>query len=195
MKRRCQPALIVLLLAFIGAPGHAQPEPAPALSGVWTFNRAQSEIPQQVGFRAASRQGGQPPSADGRGRGGPDQLQFDEKKDVRLDELTNEAQNPSPVLTIKQTDSDVTFIDSRGRVRRFRATGEKQTQQLSSGTVVSAARWDGSRLVTEYDLGNGRKVIYTYVLTQPKRLVVLVKFESRGAATLVTEVYDAAAGQ
>jgi hypothetical protein len=193
MKLHDQLALIVLLLVPSRAAGQAQP--APALSGVWTFNRAQSEIPQQVGFRAASRQGGQMPSAGSPGRGDPDRLQFDEKKDARSDELTNEAQNPSPVLTIKQTDSDVTFIDFRGRVRIFRATGQKQTQQLSSGTVQSAARWDGSRLVTEYDLGTGRKVIYTYVLAEPKRLVVLVKFEGRGAGTLVTEVYDAASGQ
>jgi hypothetical protein len=195
MKLRYQLALIVLLLASNGAPGQAQP--APVLSGVWTFNRAESEIPQQVGFRAASGPGGQMPSAGGAGRGGgggPDQFQFDDKKDPRIDELTNEAQNPSPLLTIKQTDSDIRFVDSLGRIRTFRATGQKQTQQLSSGTVESSARWDGSRLVTEYDLGSGRKVIYTYVLAQPKRLVVLVKFESRNAATLVTEVYDAASG-
>jgi hypothetical protein len=193
MKLRCQLALIVLLLLSNGKPGQAQP--APALSGVWTFNRAQSEIPQQVGFRAASRQGGQTPSAGSPGRGDLDRLQFDEKKDARIDELTNEAQNPSPVLTIKQTDTDVTFIDFQGRVRTFRATGQKQTQRLSSGTVESAARWDGSRLVTEYDLGNGRKMICTYMLAQPRRLVVLVKFEGRGAGNLVTEVYDAASGQ
>jgi hypothetical protein len=193
MKLRYELALIVLFLTSNWAPGRAQP--APALSGVWTFNRAESEIPQQVGFRAALGPGGQMPSAGSPGRGGgPDQLQFDEKKDPRIDELTNEAQNPSPLLTIKQTDSDIRFVDSQGRIRTFRATGQKQTQQLSSGTVESAARWDGSRLVTEYDLGSGRKVIYTYVLAQPKRLVVLVKFESRGAATLVTEVYDAASG-
>ena len=136
------------------------------------------------------------PSAGSPGRGGgPDQLQFDEKKDPRIDELTNEAQNPSPLLTIKQTDSDVRFVDFQGRIRTFRTTGQKQTQQLSSGTVESAARWDGPRLVTEYDLGSGRKVIYTYVLAEPKRLVVLVKFESRGAASLVTEVYEGASGE
>jgi hypothetical protein len=199
MKLQSRIALIVVILPFVAAPGHAQLGSAntPDLSGVWKLNRAQSDIPEHVGFGIPRRGGssGRAGSVDSGNLAGGGGGQFDEPKDAKVDEFTNEAQNPSPVLTIKQTESDVTLIDFQGRIRTLHATGQKQTQQLSSSTVESATRWDGPRLVTEYDLGSGRKVTYTYLLEQPKRLLVLVKFESRGAAPIVREVYDGALGQ
>jgi hypothetical protein len=132
---------------------------------------------------------GQDPAARGAGNDGPH-----DPKDVqrRIEELTNDVRNPSPLLTIQQVGAEIMIIDSQGRIRTFHATGKKETQQLSSGTVDTTTRWDGTHLVTEYSVASGRKLSYTYTLVpgEKQQLLVLVKFEGRGISPVITEVYD-----
>jgi hypothetical protein len=140
----------------------------------------------------------------GYGRGGfggsraPQDSTGDQSK---IQELTNEVRNPSPTLIISHSDPSLTITDSQDRTRVFQTNGKKDTHQLDSGAVESTTKWDGNKLVTEYDLGSGRKLRYVYsILPNTRQLLEQVTFDggqgqSGRSSGPIKRVYDTARPQ
>jgi len=133
----------------------------------------------------------------GYGGGGAQRPQESNDDRLRALELADEVRNPSTKLTITQMEDTLSIIDERGRTHAFRTNGKKDSQQLDSVKVDSKTKWEGDHLVTEFDLGNGRKLRYTYsLLEDPKQLLITAVFDNGqkqgNAPPTIKRVYDAA---
>src|SRR5262249_51713760 len=112
-------------------------------------------------------------------------------------EVLDDVRSPSPTLTVSHSAANIAVTDARGRTRFFQTTGAKDKHQYDAGTIDSTTAWIGDQLVTQYDLGNGRRLTCTYSLvSETRQLVVRIRadggaqFGGRGAATY-KYVYDA----
>jgi hypothetical protein len=118
-----------------------------------------------------------------------------------MQELINEVRKPSSTLVISHSDPSLTITDAQDRTRVFQTNGKKDTHQLDSGAVDSTTRWDGNKLVTEYDLGSGRKLRYVYsIMPNTKQLLEQVTFDggqsqSGRSSGPIKRVYDPARPQ
>src|SRR5204862_1154840 len=102
---------------------------------------------------------------------------FDSRNTIQT--LTREARNPSSSLTISHNDPTLAITDAQGHTRLFQTNGQKDQHQVGDGIVVSTTRWDGAKLVTDYDLGNGRKMRIAYSLVPgTNQLLEQVIFEN-----------------
>jgi hypothetical protein len=167
-----------------------------SLAGRWTLNRQVSQLPAGLGF-GMDLLGGPDTGGGGRGSGGGGGLLaaiFQESQDEarRRELLTEEANNPSPHLTIAQTDAVVMITDERGQSRAFHPNGKEEVQALARDLpVATTARWDGGRLEVRYKVERYRDLLYTYSRSvDPPRLVVQVRFIERGGHDAVTRVYE-----
>lgn len=189
----------------------------PNFSGLWILNTDLSDNPTQAGLGPGQRQGDGPRSGGrrggfgggfggrggfggGYGRGGfaGGQRPQGSPGDSSRTQLFNEVRNPSATLMISHSDPGLTITNAQDKTRVFQTNGKKDTHQFDSGTVDSTTKWDGSRLVTEYDLGNGRKLRYVYsLLPNTRQLLEQVTFEggqsqSGRSSAPIKRVYDAA---
>jgi hypothetical protein len=186
----------------------------PNISGVWLLNPDLSDGPQQVdaGWNRAT-QGNRRGGGYGRGVGGrggfggagtggysgtrPLPVSPDDRNKIQA--ITNDVRNPSSSLTISYNDPDLTITDAQQKTHVFQTNGKKDTHQFGADSIDSTTNWEGNKLVTEYDLGNGRKARYVYsFLPNTKQLVEQVSFQggqNQGGArtpTVIKHVYDAA---
>jgi hypothetical protein len=169
------------------------------LSGKWTLDTYLSDHPQQVAAairidlgQASERSsgGGTEAGRFGRGEGGrrgqgssprggstrANELSNEEQ--TRLDELTAAVRYPPTVLTISQTASAVTFTDEQGRALTFMTDGKKEKTTLGGSQLETTTKWEGPLLVSDRDLGKGRKMTSTYsIVPTTKQLLVRVEFE------------------
>lgn len=193
-------AAMVVAAMILGAPARgtlAAPDP-PGLTGRWTLNRSQSQIPHEVGFgmdlRSVAGSGSEiPGAAAGEAAALAGIASRPESKDdaTRREGLVDEVRNPSPHLTIAQTETAVTITDDRGRSRTFHADGKEESQPIGEVPVATTTRWDGARLEVRYAVERNRELRYTYSATpDPARLIVNVKFIGRGGNDTVTLVYE-----
>ncbi len=100
-------------------------------------------------------------------------------------------------LTIASDDQGVSMTYADGRVFNYKADGKKEKHQLTDGTVETKTKWDGKKLVMEYDLGGNFKIQRTYELSdKTPELVVTTKMEGgrRGGGREMKAVYDVDAG-
>ena len=173
------------------------------LSGTWALDTYLSDHPAQVdaairmdlGQMAGAAEpsagpteegrrgrGDSPPRGQGGGaRGGdrgsrPDQARLDEQN--QLSDQMAALRYPATTLTIAQTATAVTFTDEKGRSRTLTASGKREKQTLDTTTVEVTTKWEGPVLVSEQDLGKGRKVTFTYsIVPTTKQLLVRVALE------------------
>ena len=194
---------MVVAAMVSGAPGHAAPAPAdpPSLAGRWTLNRDLSQFPRDVGFGMdlASVAGAGSDSAGasggrGRSQGGTPPLFRESADDAkRTKQLVDAVRNPSPHLTIVQTETTVTITDDRGRSLTFHPDGKQESQMLDQVPVATTTRWEGARLVVRYNVQQNRELRYTFSRSlEPSQLVVQVEFIERGGHDTVTRVYEPA---
>jgi len=95
------------------------------------------------------------------------------------------------VLTMMHQERTVAFTYTDGQVYRYQADGKKEKHQFADGTVNSKTKWDHEKLVTEYDLGGGFKVVRTYELSRHGlHLDVTTKMEGGRRNRQVKTVYD-----
>jgi hypothetical protein len=180
---------------------------------VWTLNRDLSEKPPQVdagasvsgqrteGDRAKGAAPGEVEGARGRGRadapagreyrgdryGGAAAMR-DGRSAIEL--LARELRIPSPSLTISHDGPTLTVTNAADRTRLFQINGQRDPHQVGESTVVSVSRWDGDRLVTDYDLPSGGKIRIIYSLVPDTRqLLEQVTFAN---GQTVKRVYDSA---
>jgi hypothetical protein len=124
----------------------------------------------RVDFDRATDDEGRGRTGDGAYRGdrfGPTARRPDRR--MTIEELTSELRNPSASLTISHADPTLAVTDARDRTRLFQTDAQKDPHQVGAATVLSTTKWDGNRLVTEYDLGNGRKIRTIYSLVPGTR--------------------------
>jgi hypothetical protein len=201
MNRHVPIVLTALAFAASSAAARAQGPVSPAgdLAGRWTLDADLSDNPGQVAA-AIKADFGRPPGDSfdvqgGRGRGemgsrerekregqekkSPEQALANEDQ-KRLNEITDEILYAPLSLSISTSDSSVTIANPQGETRTFQLNGKSDKQPFGSGTAEIAARVEGPRLVTEFDLGNGRKLVCTYSLAPTtKQLVVRTTVEPR----------------
>lgn len=193
-------AATVVAAMILGAPAHgtlAAPDPS-GLTGRWTLNRSLSQIPREVGFgmdlRSVAGSGAEAAGAaagEAAALAGIASLPESQDDATRRERLVDEVRNPSPRLTIAQTETAVTITDDRGRSRTFHADGKEESQPIDEVPVATTTRWDGTRLEVRYVVERNRELRYTYsAAPDPARLVVNVKFIGRGGNDTVTLVYE-----
>src|SRR4051794_32383573 len=133
-RRFVHSAIAAIAAACAAAPAAAQ-QPAP-LAGVWSLNKALSDMPKEIGFNVdwmpAPERGGQE-SGGGRGRrgssgGGRSSAPFTSARESsedfrRVQLVTTEARNPAARLMIVDTPAAVTITNELGQSRVLHPTG------------------------------------------------------------------------
>jgi hypothetical protein len=170
-----------------------------SLAGRWALNRAQSQFPRDIGFGMDVVAAGGGDRAGAEAGGGAGTMRGNNPRPVSEEQarteqqLVNEVKNPPAFLTITQNDLAITLTDDRGRTRTFHPDGRDELQELDAGTVATATRWDGPRLVVRYKVQPDRELRYTLArASETGPLVVQVQFVERGGRDVVTRIYDPA---
>jgi hypothetical protein len=210
---KCSSLTTAVSLAIISslASGRAQPSSAgkPNFSGVWTLNRGLSDAPaQRVGAPNLSAQGGdrtdRPAGPSGfdrsTGRGRSDVERDDgyrrergrpaDGRDRRrtVEEVAAQLTAPSPSLTISHADPMLIITNAKDRTHVFRTNRQRDPHQVGTETVLSATRWDGDKLVTEYDLGAGHTLRVTHsLISATGQLLEQVRLAN---GQIIKHVYD-----
>ena len=203
MRRWCEITCVAVGVVSTAATIYAQAPRTgrPNFSGAWTLNRDLSDPPPQgaAGTNEQSRGGGAPRGPDGAVprsqfrayRGAPDRLPASGAAvPGAIDELIGELRDGSPSLTVSHADPVLTVTDARDRTRLFQTNGQPNPHQIGSATVVSTTRWDGDRLITDYDAGAGRRVRIVYSMTPFTRQ--LVEQVTLPGGQTIKRVYDPA---
>ena len=163
---------VVALVGGFGAPRAALQPMAAAehldLSGTWTLNGGQSDMPVEVGFdpdwvdtetttgaRGGSSGGSGGQSSGGGGRGGArssgggggrssggsgtiQTLRESEEDSKKIRELVADVKHPPASLTITQTDAAITIAPASGPARTYHLNGKEETVRLESGAGVGS---------------------------------------------------------
>lgn len=207
--------LLVAILAVTVRSALSQPN-AFDLSGRWMFDTYVSDNPQQVSaaIRADLGQGsgelftddlfgggryggggrGRRGQGPGRGNAGekPQPVTADDQH--KIDDLTSGLRYPPPSMTVTDNGTTLAITDAQGQTRTFQISGKREKQTFESGPVDTTTTQEGPVIVSEYDLGKGRKMIYRYSIDGlSKQLVIKVTFE-RGPGDPgpfeIKQVYD-----
>ena len=203
MRRWCEITCVTVGVVSTAATMCAQAPRTgrPNFSGAWTLNRDLSGPPAQpaAGTGEPSRGGGERRGPDGAVprsqfrvyRGAPDRLSAGSAAAPDpIEELIGELRGGSPTLTISHADPVLTVTDASDRTRLFQTNGQSNPHQIGSATVVSATRWDGDRLITDYDVGAGRRIRIVYSM-MPFTRQLLEQVTLPGGQT-IKRVYDPA---
>jgi hypothetical protein len=195
-------AIVAALAACMYGRVPASAQQAPELAGRWSLNRALSTSPREIGFDAdwmkSSGSDASPSSSGGRGRrgsSGSSASAFSARPEsaedaARVRQLTAEARNPTPYLTIGQAPGVITFTDDQGRARTFHPDGDEEVLRLGDVPLVAATRWEADHLVILYSVEQGRQLRYTYTISaNPRQLIVNIKFVERGVGDEERLVY------
>lgn len=179
------------LAAICAVPGRAQTTATtaafttdrPNFSGTWSIDREISNDPSQAAFDAPGDQGRRPAGRQGGGFGGGQSNRTDSApgtphERTRLRAFTDLVKRSSGSLVILHADPSLAITDAQGRTHLFQTNGAKDAHALATATVTSTTHWDGSRLVTEYDMGALGQLVSTYtLLANTKQLVVRMRLE------------------
>ena len=96
-------------------------------------------------------------------------------------------------VTISQDGDKVVFIEPDGVVRTYVASGAAEKHQLTSGTIETKAKWNGSALRMEIKIGDRATLVRTFeVRDDPRRLEVATAFDGGSKDQRQLTVYDEA---
>ncbi|MFY9532331.1 MAG: hypothetical protein WBC04_22545 [Candidatus Acidiferrales bacterium] len=186
-----------------------QPQGKQSLSGSWKLNRDQSDdahkkMQEARGGNGAGGRGGQGgggrvggnwpfPGGGGQGpyggrRGGAGGEQGDEDR-KQMQELFD----PAESLAIAQKDAEVDLTDDQSRKRVFYTDGRKLQKSKDDKYRELAARWDGSRLVSEQNGSRGGKITRSFELApEGQQLYETMRLDNSrsGSPVVIRYVYD-----
>ena len=191
-----------ITLCGVGLCGVASAQEAPTLGGIWSLNRAASQIPKEIGFNVnwvpppesggssssggtnRGRRGGGGGGGGNRGSSAPFPVARESSEDYRRVQLvTAEARNPPARLTIVDSGAAVSFTNELGQVRTLHPGGGDEWIQPEGASIRVTARRDGEKLVLVYHVETNRDVRYTLTPTRdPRQLVIDVEFLEKGTA-------------
>lgn len=202
---------IVLALAAAAGFGQTGSRNKPNFSGVWILNRGLSDMSfqrergavdagqsrdradQPIGSGRGVVDGStRPDISSGRGYRGDRYRAGNNGPERRntIDELTADLRSPSPTLTVSHADPSFIVTDGKERTRVFQTNGRIDPHQIGTASVPSTTKWDGNRLVTDYDVGNGRKIRVAYSLAPGA--AQLVEHVTLPNGDTMKRVYDSA---
>jgi hypothetical protein len=176
------------------------------LTGRWVLDRNQSQLDKQVGFNpawlAAGTRSVERESGGGGGRGrrgsssgqqggfaGPRESEEDAK---RLQQLSAEAQIPSPHLTILDSRGTVTITDADNVSRTLHTDGNDDELQIHGLAVTAVTIRDSGHVVVRYKVEQGRELRYTYIRESaaPKLTIDIQFVEGGRVADTIRRVYN-----
>jgi hypothetical protein len=202
-------ATLICLLA-----GVARAQNAPDLAGRWTLNPTLTQGPKEIGFGvdwATPDPTGTAPGSNtssggggrrgGRGGGGgsvggrlavPFPAHPESEADAqRVKQLSAEAREPSPHLTIASTPATISITTDHPPSRTFHPDAGDEVVPLDGVDVNVNARREAGKLVLLYQVEEGRQLRYTYTrVVSPLQLVVEIQFIGRGGGDQVKYVYE-----
>jgi hypothetical protein len=185
---------VALCVAATAAQGTKGPE-GHGLAGRWALNRSLSQIPRDVGFNLITvpNSAGNTPTSENAPLASA-LFRESEAEGRRRELLVDEVRNPTPRLTIVETDAGVTFTNAAGQSRTLHATGREETLLLAGDVpVMTTTRWDGDRLEVRYRVEARRELRYTIARSPDgQRLTVQVQFVEQRGGDSVTLVYEPA---
>jgi len=168
-------------------------------SGTWSFDRSISTDPSQITFDPAgeNRQtnnnrragfggfGGPGGGGFGRGRNNPQgnrngAVTLAPLEQERLKALTSQLKTASSTLVISHHDPSFVVNDAEDHTQFFQTNGAKDENHVGSTTLTSSTHWEGSRIVTEYDISSRLTLAYTYTLL-PKTNQLVVRIARRSS--------------
>ena len=197
MKRYFAVAAVV---AATCVPAAAQQPSTAPLNGVWTLNRARSELPKEIGFSLdvpLSPDDGQSAPARGRRGGGGSRAPVSSRRESyedgqRKQLMTGEARNPPVRLMFVDTGAAVTMTNEFGQSRTLHPGGRSESIEIQGIVFLVTSQRDGDRLVASYQIEQDRQVRYTYSPSvSARQLSVQIEFVERGTAgDKATGVYD-----
>jgi hypothetical protein len=195
---------VLAAAVWLSAPVAQQTSP---LAGVWSLDRALSEMPAELGFNVnwlpSTGGGGQTAGSGGRsggrrsgGGGGRTNAPFaipresyEDARRVQL--LTADARNPPARLIIVDTPAAVTFTTELGQSLTLHPNGREESIEMQQMPFFVTTKRDGDRLVAAYRVDQNREVRYTYSHSaNPSQLIVEVQFLERGAGEKARRVYE-----
>lgn len=204
MRKRPMPTILLTFLLAVPSLGSAVETPKPALQGTWRLNEditaRMMEGLRSQGGPGGGREGfrGRPPGGGGRGGGRPGGMGGGSGPEGRRGEG-----GPRPsldafdVLTIAQTDTEVTITDKNGHARVLKTDGSKVRDEAAPGGPAELrTKWgkDGS-LVVKVKPQEGPARTETYVVSNDgKHLYLTVEMEGGGRrpAFKIRRAYDPA---
>lgn len=162
------------------APAAKAPEPAPlppprqSILGAWKLNKDESDDPRRQmrdsrdsngGGYGGRRPGGWPGGGGyGGRRGGMGGGESDEER-----QKMHELLSPPTTMSFSMTGAEVDLRDDRDRKRAFMTDGRKLQKSKDDNYQEIAAKWDGSRLVTDEKSPRGGKMSRTFELSPDGR--------------------------
>jgi hypothetical protein len=164
----------------------------PDLSGTWTLDRSISNDPSKASFEPAQGQSNQRPGGFGGGRRGgrggfgggsrpadrgtADDRTPDER--TRLQALTEQLRKASGTFVISHHDPSFVINDAQDHTQFFRTDDSTNDHEVGLATITSTTHWEGSRLVTEYNLSSRLRLVFTYtLLAATKQMVLRVRLD------------------
>ena len=175
------------------------------IAGVWSLDRASSEMPAELGFDAnwlppagsgqtagsGGRSGGRRSGGGGR-TNAPFAIPRESYEDARrVQLLTADARNPPARLIVVDTPATVTITTELGQSLTLHPNGREETIEIQQLPFFVTTRRDGDRLVVDYRVDQNREVRYTYSHSaNPSQLAVEVQFLERGAGDKARRVYQ-----
>ena len=156
------------------------------MSGTWTLDRSISNDPSKASFEPAQGRSNQPSGGFGGGRRGgrggigggsrpadrgtADDRTPDER--TRLQALTDQLRKASG-LVISHHDPSFVINDAQDHTQFFQTDDSTNDHEVGLATITSTTHWEGSHLVTEYNLSSRLKLVFTYTLLAPTKQMVL----------------------
>lgn len=161
-------------------PAAKAPEPAPlppprqSILGAWRFNKDESDDPRQRaqdsrdsnggGYGGRRGGGGGWPGGGGGRRGGMGGGESDEER-----QKMHELLSPPTNITFSMTGAEVDLKDDHDRKRAFMTDGRKLQKSKDDNYQEIAAKWDGSRLVSDEKSPRGGKMSRSFELSSDGR--------------------------
>lgn len=143
------------------------PPPRQSILGAWKLNRDESDDPRK---RMQESRGSNRGSYGGRRGGGPGRRggmggrESDEER-----QKMRELLRPPATMTLSMTGAEVDLLDDRDRKRAFMTDGRELKKSKDDNYEEIAAKWDGSRLVTDEKNPRGGKMSRTFELSPDGR--------------------------
>lgn len=150
------------------------PPPRQTILGAWKLNKDESDDPRQQAQNSRDSNGGGPggrrgggwPGSGGYGgrRGGMGGGESDEER-----QKMRELLSPPATMTFSMTGAEVDLQDDHDRKRAFMTDGRKLKKSKDDNYQEIAAKWDGSRLVSDEKSPHGGKMSRTFELSPDGR--------------------------
>jgi hypothetical protein len=174
---------------------NSAPPPRTTILGAWKFNPDDSDDPSKrrqesrgSGGGGRGRMGGGYPGGGGGYGGRRGGGESDEQREKMHELLT-----PTRKISFSMTGAEVDLVDDRGRKRAFMTDGRKLQKSKDENYQEIAAKFDGSRLVSDEKDPLGNKMSRTFELSEDGRQLYETLHMTVGrnnTARVIRYVYD-----